>query len=597
MSASYTAPVTDTIFVLKHIVGLPELEGHPGFEDASMDTVRTILNEAGKFASEVLLPTNQPGDRQGCTRHEDGRVTTPDGYREAYEAFCEAGWGTLMAPAEYGGQNLPHVIGSAIDEYMSSANMAFSMYPGLTQGAISAILVTGSDEQKRQWLPKMVQGQWSGTMNLTEPQCGTDLGLIRTSAEPAADGSWRVTGSKMFISAGEHDLTENIIHLVLARTPDAPKGVKGLSLFIVPKFLVDADGAIGARNGASCGSIEEKMGIHGNATCVMNYDGTTGYLLGEQHQGLKAMFIMMNVARLGVGAQGLSQSEIATQNAVAYARERLQGRALSGPKNPDGPADSILVHPDVRRMLLDARAFNEGARALFLWAALQADLSRHATDEKIREQADDLLSLLTPVIKAYLTDQGFQNTVNAQQVFGGHGYIAEWGMEQFVRDARISQIYEGTNGVQALDLVGRKLAQNGGRSLMTLQALVRETIRCGKEQAETAELAAQLEGAVQQLEQATMWLMQNAFGKPDNAAAGSVPYLRLMAIVVLGHFWLRLAMAAQADQSGEFSTEFLNAKILTAKHYFEREIPKAGAEAAQVMAGADTLMAFPDDAF
>ncbi len=463
---SYRAPVDDALFLLNDVFHLDRYGNLPGFADATPDIVEAVLREAAKFSEEVLTPLNRVGDREGCTRNADGSVSTPTGFKDAFKQLVAGGWIGISMPAEFGGQDLPATLTETVNEFLCSANMAFAMYPGLTQGAIAALLAHAAPELKAKYLPKMVQGAWTGTMNLTEPHCGTDLGLLRTKAVKQADGSYKITGTKIFISAGEHDLAENIIHLVLARIEGAPAGTKGISLFVVPKLLVNDDGSIGEANGVTCGSIEEKMGIHGNATCVMNYDGASGWLVGEENRGLPAMFTMMNEARLGVGVQGLALSEVAYQNAALYAKERLQGRALTGAKYPGKPADPIIVHPDVRRTLMGIRAFNEAARALVMWTALQGDIARRSEDDKQRQSADDHMSLLTPVIKGVLTDTGFANTVAAQQVFGGHGYITEHGMEQFVRDARIAMIYEGANGIQALDLVGRKLAKDGGRAMM-----------------------------------------------------------------------------------------------------------------------------------
>ncbi|HBK92117.1 MAG TPA: acyl-CoA dehydrogenase, partial [Parvularcula sp.] len=449
---AYAAPLRDMQFVLHDVLGISKYSNLPGFAEATPDVIDAILEEGGKLAADVLHPINQSGDHEGCVRSADGSVKTPKGFKDAYDQFCAGGWQGLSFDPAFGGQGLPYVLAVAFNEMVSAANMAFGMYPGLARGAADAIYVHGTEEQKAAYLPKMISGEWGGTMNLTEPHCGTDLGLLRAKAVPQADGSYKISGQKIFISAGEHDLTKNIIHLVLARIDGAPEGVKGISLFIVPKFLVNADGSLGARNGVVCGKIEEKMGIHANSTCVMNYDEATGWLLGEPHKGLKAMFTMMNEARLGVGLQGLAISEVAYQNAAAYAKDRIQGRAISGVKAPDKAADPIIVHPDVRRMLLEQKATIEGGRAWMYWSALNADLHHKSPDAAERQKADDYLGLMTPILKAYLTEKGYWHASNAQQVLGGHGYIGEWGMEQFVRDARIAMIYEGANGIQALDL-------------------------------------------------------------------------------------------------------------------------------------------------
>jgi acyl-CoA dehydrogenase len=596
---TYKAPVEGVLFLLRDVLGYERNSNLPGFADAPLDTVEAVLSEAARFAEEVLQPLNRIGDKEGCRRNADGSVTTPSGFKEAYRGFAEAGWISVSADPEYGGQGLPYVLSVAVNEFTTSANMAFGMYPGLSQGAIAALHKHGTDEQKALYLPKLVSGEWSGTMNLTEPQCGTDLGLIKTKAVPAEDGSYSVTGQKIFISAGEHDLTSNIIHLVLARIEGAPGGTKGISLFVVPKFLPDASGNPGARNALSCGSIEEKMGIHGNATCVMNYDGATGWLVGEREKGLRAMFTMMNEARLGVAVQGLALSEVAYQNAAIYARDRRQGRALTGAKEASASADPIIVHPDVRRMLMSTRAFNEAARALLLWTALKGDSANRSENERDREAADDQMGLMTPVLKGVLTDTGFANAVQAQQVFGGHGYIAEHGMEQFVRDARIAMLYEGANGIQALDLVGRKLPKDGGRAVL---AFFNEIAAFLKENGEVAALQpylAPLKQGLDHLQKATGWFVQNAMAKPDNAGAGSTDYMHLFGLVALGYMWAQMAKAAaeKLANGADGKAEFYETRLTLGKYFMERTMPETAAHLARISTGAETMMTLPAEMF
>ncbi|MEL6806866.1 MAG: acyl-CoA dehydrogenase C-terminal domain-containing protein [Pseudomonadota bacterium] len=585
---SYTPPTKDMQFILHDVLNITG-STIPGYNELEADFTSAILEEAGKLTSEVLAPLNVVGDTEGC-RLENGIVYTPTGFKDAFEQVKEGGWTGLDMPEEYGGQNMPVVIGSAVGEMFSSANMAFTMYQGLTHGAASAILAHGSQEQKDTYLPKMVSCEWTGTMNLTEPHCGTDLGLMRTKAEPQDDGTFKISGQKIFISAGEHDMADNIIHLVLAKIVGGPEGIKGVSLFIVPKFLVNEDGSLGARNGVAVGNIEEKMGIHGNSTCVMNYDGAVGYLIGEEHKGMRAMFTMMNEARLGVGMQGLSQAEVAYQNALDYAKDRLQGRDVTGAKNPEGPADPLIVHPDIRRSLMDQKSFAEGARAFILWGATMIDAA-HRSDDK---DADGLVSLLTPIIKGFLTDVGYDNTIKAQQVYGGHGYIEEWGMSQYTRDARIAMIYEGANGVQALDLVGRKLAQDGGKHVMAFFDLVKSFIKdnAGQDEAYDKEFLEPLKAASKDLQAAGMYFMQNGMSNPNNALSGSYDFMHMFGHVCLGLMWARMGKAARtALADGTSDPEFYETKLATGRYYMARQLPATALHLTRIQSGGDTVMA------
>jgi alkylation response protein AidB-like acyl-CoA dehydrogenase len=594
---SYQPPVREHLFLLRDVLQIDKYANLPGFADAPLDVVEQILTEAAKFSAEVLAPLNSVGDKIGCTWNADGSVTTAPGFKQAYKQFVEGGWPALGSDPEYGGQGLPAVIAMASSEMSSSANMAFSMYPGLTHGAYTAIHNGGSDAQKRLYLPKLASGQWGGTMNLTEPQCGTDLGLIRTKATPAGDGTYRISGQKIWISSGEHDLTENIIHLVLARIEGAPGGTRGISLFIVPKFIPDAEGNPGQRNSVHCLGLEEKMGIHGSATCVMSHEDATGWLIGEENRGLALMFVMMNEERLAVGMQGLSQGEAAYQAAAQFAKERLQGRSLTGPKNAAGPADPILVHPDVRRMLMDSKAVLEAGRAFLFWTALHGDLALNDPDEAVRQKGDDYMALLTPVLKAFFTERGFQIASDAMQVHGGSGFTEHFPVSQYLRDSRITLIYEGTNGIQALDLVGRKLAANGGRATMAFLAELDAFVAANGDDAALKPFVEGLAGAKAQLQDATMWMMQNGLGSPNAAIAGSMDYLRLFGLTGLAYMWALIAKAANARIASGDADPFYANKLIVGRYFLQRVLPDAGAALAKLKAGAEAVMALPDDAF
>jgi len=595
--AQYTPPLRDMQFVMHEVLKVTdELKALPPFADIDADTINAVIEEGGKFASQVIFPLNKSGDQEGCTldkaTHE---VSPPKGFKEAYKTYVEGGWPSLSCDPAHGGQGLPHLLNQCLYEMMNSANQAWTMYPGLSHGAYEALHAHGTDEQKKTYLPKLTSGEWTGTMCLTEPHCGTDLGLLRTKAEPQADGTYKITGAKIFISAGEHDLTENIVHLVLARLPDAPPGSKGISLFVVPKFNVNADGSLGARNPIFCTGLEHKMGIHGNATAQLTLDGAVGTLVGEPHKGLQAMFVMMNAARLGVGMQSLGLTEVAYQNAVAYAKDRLQMRALSGPKAPDKPADPIIVHPDVRKMLLTARAYAEGGRALGLWTTLQLDKELSSDDADVRKEAGDMVALVTPVIKAFLTDNGWIATSHCLQVFGGHGYIAEWGMEQYVRDARINMIYEGTNTVQSLDLLGRKVLADNGAKLRKFGKMVEEFIEeegTNEAMQEFVNPLADLGGKVVKL---TTELGMKAFGNQDEVGAAAVDYLRVVGHLMFAYFWARMARVALDRQGG--GDPFYQAKLATARFYFAKLLPETAALIRTARAGLPTLAGMDESWF
>jgi alkylation response protein AidB-like acyl-CoA dehydrogenase len=595
---TYTAPVRDMRFVLHELFDSTDLSALPGLEETTPELLDTILEEAGKFISSVLLPLNASGDAEGC-HWEDGAVRTPKGFRDAYRAFIEGGWGSLSADSQYGGQGLPQSVGKMVEEMICACNLAFGLYPGLTHGAYLALKSHGSETLKDLYLPKLADGSWSGTMCLTESHCGTDLGLLRTRAVPQADGTCQLSGSKIFISAGEHDLTENIIHLVLARLPDAPPGIKGISLFVVPKFLPRSDGSVGARNGVKCTALEHKMGIKACATCQLTFDGATGWLVGEPNKGMRAMFVMMNSERLSVGTQGLGIGEVAYQSAVAYARDRLQGRSLSGPKHPEKPADPIIVHPDVRRMLLTMRAYNEGCRALSVWVANALDRMERLPDSPERTEAEDFIALMTPVVKAVFTDLGFEAANLGLQTYGGHGYIVDHGMEQFVRDARIAMIYEGTNGVQALDLVGRKLPANMGRPLRRFFHPVAQFIEAHGADPAIGALVQPFAKAFGALQLATAFIGQKGFSDPEEAGAAATDYLRLLGLVALGFMWLQMAKVAAEKLPAAVGEDaaFYRAKRTTANFYIDRILPQAGALWYAIKSGKASMMAMEESAF
>jgi alkylation response protein AidB-like acyl-CoA dehydrogenase len=589
---SYNPPLRDMQFVMHEVLKVSDaLKQIPRHADTDTDTINAVLEEGGKFAAEVIFPLNISGDAEGCkldkTTHE---VTAPKGFKEAYAQYIEGGWAALSCDPEYGGQGLPFVVNQCMYEMMNSANQAWTMYPGLSHGAYECLHAHGTDEQKKLFLPKLVSGEWTGTMCLTEPHCGTDLGMLRTKAEPQADGTYKINGAKIFISAGEHDLAENIVHLVLARLPDAPKGSKGISLFLVPKFNVKADGSLGERNGIYCGGLEHKMGIHGNATAQMILDNAVGTLVGQPNKGLQAMFVMMNAARLGVGNQSLGLTEVAYQNALAYAKDRIQMRSLSGTKAKDKEADPIIVHPDVRKMLLTAKAYAEGGRALACYCALLLDQHLYHPDEKVRKDSDEMLALLTPIIKAFLTDNGFEATVMCQQVFGGHGYIKEWGMEQFVRDARINMIYEGTNTVQSLDLLGRKILGNNGATLKKFGKLVGQLVEEEGVNEKMAEFINPLAVLGDQITKFTMEIGFKGLQNPDEVGAAAVDYLRVAGHLVFGYFFARMASVALKEIAAGNTDPFYQAKLQTARFYFAKLFPETATLMRTARAGSKVLM-------